>query len=129
MSASITAAPARSSFGRFPLALAALALVAVVALAVAIVALNSAKAAAPATSVTTGAPPAIIDHGWSSAVEYGQSVTNVPFYDHGWSEASTSAATKAYANFGPYYYNGYDPYTPSTGTGYPPFRDLFPGDF
>ena len=106
MSASITTAPARASFGRFSLAIALMALAVVIAAAVALVALNGTKTAAP----TTGA-----------ATQYGQSVTNVPFYDHGWSEASTSAATKAYANFGPYYYNGYDSYTPSTGTGYPPF--------
>ena len=149
MSASITAAPARTSFGRFSLALAALALVIVAGLAVAIVAMNSAKAVAPATSAAKGAPPAVkylldprigpsatdygqsvtnvpfYDHGWSKINEPGQSVTNVPFYDHGWSIAGTST-TPAY--FGPYYYNGYDSYAPfdttkgaSTGTGYPPF--------
>ena len=148
MSASITAAPARTSFGRLPLALAALALVVVAALAVAMVAMNSAKAVAPATSAAKGAPPAVIDHGWSSAVDYGQSVSNVPFYDHGWSKinepgqsvsnvpfydhgwsiAGTSATPRADAYFGPYYYNGYDSYAPfdatkgaSTATGYPPF--------
>ena len=128
MSASITAAPARTSFGRLPLALAALALVVVAALAVAMVAMNSAKAVAPATSAAKGAPPAVIDHGWSSAVDYGQSVSNVPFYDHGWSIAGTSATPKADTYFGPYYYNGYDSYAPfdatkgaSTATGYPPF--------
>ena len=148
MSASITAAPARSSFGRFPMALAALALFVVAALAVAIVAMNSAKAVAPATSAANGAPPAVIDHGWSKINEPGQSVTNVPFYDHGWSKinepgesvtnvpfydhgwsiAGTSATPKADAYFGPYYYNGYDSYAPfdatkgaSTASGYPPF--------
>ena len=128
MSASITAAPARTSFGRLPLALAALALVVVAALAVAIVAMNSAKAVAPATSAANGAPPAVIDHGWSKINEPGQSVTNVPFYDHGWSIAGTSATPKADAYFGPYYYNGYDSYAPfdatkgaSTASGYPPF--------
>ena len=131
MSASITAAPARTSFGRFSLAIALMALAVVIAAAVALVALNGTKTAAP----TTG-----------TAAQYGQSVTNVPFYDHGWSSASTAPArasrtcrstTTAGASparprppryFGPYYYNGYDSYAPfdatkgaSTGTGYPPF--------
>jgi len=152
MSASITAAPARTSFGRFPVLLAALALVVVAALAVAIVAMNSAKAVAPATSAAKGAPPAVkyllpprtgapavdygqsvsnvpfYDHGWSKINEPGQSVTNVPFYDHGWSIAGTSATPNADTYFGPYYYNGYDSYAPfdatkgaSTSTGYPLF--------
>src|SRR6185295_15841057 len=145
MSASITTAPARTSFGRFPLALAALALVIVAGLAVAIVAMNSAKAVAPATSAAKGAPPAVIDHGWSSAVDYGQSVSNVPFYDHGWSKInepgqsvsnvpfydhgwSIAGTSTTPAYFGPYYYNGYDSYAPfdatkgaSTATGYPLF--------
>ena len=106
MSASITAAPARTSYGRLPLALATLALVVVAALAVAIVAMNSAKAVAPATSAAKGAPPAVKyllpPRIGPSAIDYGQSVSNVPFYDHGWSIAGTSA-------------------TPSTGTGYPLF--------
>ena len=145
MSTSITAAPARTSFGRFPLALAAMALLVVAPLVVAIVGLNSAKAVAPATSAAKGAPPAVkylldprigapaidygqnvsnvpfYDHGWSKINEPGQSVSNVPFYDHGWSQAGTSTTPKAAGYFGPYYYNGYDSYTPSTATGYPPF--------
>jgi len=79
------------TFGRFPTIFAALALAIILAAVIAIVALNGTKAAAPTTSGAKGAPPpAVIDHGWSSAVDYGQSVTNVPFYDHGWSQAGTS---------------------------------------
>ena len=112
------------------MALAALALIVVAALAVAIVALNSAKAAAPVTTVATGAPPAVIDHGWSSAVDYGQSVSNVPFYDHGWSKvnepgqsvsnvpfndhgwstAGTAAASKPILNSS--YFDNAGPYVP-----------------
>ena len=89
MSVSTQTAPKQFSFGRFPAALAMLALVVILAAAVAIVALNGTKAAAPATSGAKGAPPpAVIDHGWSSAVVYGQSVTSVPFYDHGWSKVN-----------------------------------------
>jgi hypothetical protein len=125
MSVSTQAAPRQISFGRFPAAMAVIALALVIAAAVAIVALNGTKAAAPATTGAKGAPPpAVIDHGWSSAVDYGQSVTNVPFYDHGWSginepgqsvtgapfndhgwsQAGTSAAPAPYT--GPYYNNG-----------------------
>src|SRR6186997_705104 len=56
MSASITAAPARSSFGRIPSAFAALALVVVLAVSVALVAMNGTKAA-PITTSPKGAPP------------------------------------------------------------------------
>ena len=67
MSASITAAPARTSFGRIPSAFAALALVVVLAVSVALVAMNGTKAAAPAIDGAKGAPPpAVIDHGWSN---------------------------------------------------------------
>jgi hypothetical protein len=83
MSASTQVAPRQISFGRFPTALAALALVVILAVAVAIVALNGTKAAAPATSsgfghgpgdwyytapavAAPGAPPVVIDHGWSN---------------------------------------------------------------
>jgi hypothetical protein len=67
MSASITAAPARSSFGRIPAALAALALVVVLAVTIALVAMNGTKAAAPITTSPKGAPPpAVIDHSSSS---------------------------------------------------------------
>ena len=130
MSASITAAPARTSFGRFALAIALMALAVVIAAAVALVALNGAKTAAPTTGAATQYGQSVTnvpfyDHGWSKINEPGQSVTNVPFYDHGWSIAGTST-TPGY--FGPYYYNGYDSYAPfdatkgaSTGTGYPPF--------
>jgi hypothetical protein len=65
MSASITAAPARSSFGRIPAALAALALVAVLAITIALVAMNGTKAA-PITSPKGAPPPAVIDHSYSS---------------------------------------------------------------
>jgi hypothetical protein len=51
MSASVTAAPARSSSGRFPSALAAMALVVILAVAFAIVALNGNKAAPAATNI------------------------------------------------------------------------------
>jgi hypothetical protein len=69
MSASTQAAPKQISFGRFP-ALAMLALVVILAAAVAIVALNGTKAAAPVTSGAKGQPPpAVIDHGWSSATK------------------------------------------------------------
>ncbi len=131
MSASITTAPARASFGRFSLAIALMALAVVIAAAVALVALNGTKTAAPTTGTATQYGQSVTnvpfyDHGWSSAsTAAGQSVTNVPFYDHGWSIAGTST-TPAY--FGPYYYNGYDSYAPfdatkgaSTATGYPPF--------
>jgi ABC-type phosphate transport system substrate-binding protein len=84
MSASTQAAPRQISFGRMPSVLAILALITVIAVAVSLVALNGAKKAAPATGPKAAPPPAVIDHGWSSAV-YGQSVTNVPYYDHGWS--------------------------------------------
>jgi hypothetical protein len=71
MSASTRTVPAQFGFGRLPAALAMLALVAILAVAVAIVALNGTKAAAPATSGAKGAPPpAVIDHGWSSAQDY-----------------------------------------------------------
>ena len=67
MSASITAAPARTSFDRIPSALAALALVVVLAVSVALVAMNGTKIAAPALDGAKGAPPpAVIDHGWSN---------------------------------------------------------------
>ena len=67
MSASITAAPARTSFDRIPSALAALALVVVLAVSVALVAMNGTKVAAPALDGAKGAPPpAVIDHGWSN---------------------------------------------------------------
>ena len=131
MSASITTAPARASFGRFSLAIALMALAVVIAAAVALVALNGTKTAAPTTGTATQYGQSVTnvpfyDHGWSSAsTAAGQSVTNVPFYDHGWSIAGTST-TPAY--FGPYYYNGYDSYAPfdatkgaTTATGYPPF--------
>jgi hypothetical protein len=89
MSASTQTAPRQMSFGRFPMALAMLALIVILAVAIAAVALNGTKAAAPATTGAKGAPPpAVIDHGWSSAVDYGTSVTNVPFYDHGWSKVN-----------------------------------------
>ena len=95
MSASITAAPARTSFGRFSLAIALMALAVVIAAAVALVALNGTKTAAPTTGTAaqygqsvTNVP--FYDHGWSKINEPGQSVTNVPFYDHGWSIAGTS---------------------------------------
>jgi hypothetical protein len=152
MSASTQTAPRQLSFGRFPAALAMLALV-VLAVAVALVALNGTKAAAPATSGAKGAPPpAVIDHGWSSAVEYGQSVsnvpfydhgwskvnepgqsvTNVPFYDHGWSSAETYSTPQTYN--GPFYYNGAGAYPPFVTTyetpgalGYPPFGMTYSG--
>ena len=100
MSASITAAPARTSFGRFSLAIALMALAVVIAAAVALVALNGTKTAAPTTGAAaqygqsvTNVP--FYDHGWSSAsTAAGQSVTNVPFYDHGWSIAGTSTTTR-----------------------------------
>ena len=67
MSASITAAPARTSFDRIPSALAALALVVVLAVTIALVAMNGTKAAAPAVDSPKGAPPpAVIDHSYSS---------------------------------------------------------------
>jgi hypothetical protein len=66
MSASITAAPARSSFGRIPAALAALALVVVLAVTVALVAMNGTKAAPITTSPKGAPPPAVIDHSSSS---------------------------------------------------------------
>ena len=135
MSASITAAPARTSFGRFSLAIALMALAVVIAAAVALVALSGTKTAAPTTGAATQYGQSVTnvpfyDHGWSSAsTAAGRSVTNVPFYDHGWSQAGTST-TPAY--FGPYYYNGYDSYAPfdttkgaTTATGYPPFGATF----
>jgi hypothetical protein len=85
MSASVNTAPAQAAgWGRFPTALAALALVVVLAVAVAVVALNGAKAA-PAAPVApaAGAPPIGYDHG--SSIDWGRSVTNVPFYDHSFS--------------------------------------------
>jgi hypothetical protein len=92
MSASITAAPARTSSGRFSLAIALMALAVVIAAAVALVALNGTKTAAPITGTAaqygqsvTNVP--FYDHGWSKVNEPGQSVTNVPFNDHGWSSA------------------------------------------
>ena len=86
MSVSTQAAPKQISYGRLPAALAMLALL-IVIVAVASAAINANKAAAPAVTAAKGAPPpAVIDHGWSSAVVYGESVTGVPFYDHGWSK-------------------------------------------
>jgi hypothetical protein len=126
MSASTQAAPRQMSFGRMPSILAVLALIVVIAVAVSLVALSGAKTAAPATSPAKGAaPPVVIDHGWSSAL-YGQSVTNVPFYDHGWSKINepgqsvtnvpfydhdysqkgTSSAPAAAPYTGPYINNG-----------------------
>jgi hypothetical protein len=70
MSASTRTVPAQFGFGRLPSALAMLALVVILAAAVAIVALNGTKAAAPVTSGAKGQPPpAVIDHGWSSATK------------------------------------------------------------
>ena len=67
MSASITTAPARTSFGRIPAALAAMALVVVLAVTIALVAMNGTKAAAPTTLAPKGAPPpVVIDHSYSS---------------------------------------------------------------
>jgi hypothetical protein len=154
MSASTQAAPRQISFGRLPSALAMLALVVIIAAAVAIVALNGTKAAAPVTSGAKGQPPpAVIDHGWSSAQYYGQSVTNVPFYDHGWSKvnepgqsvtnvpfydhgwstAGTSVDAKPY--LGPFYYNAtgayppfVTPYQASDGIGYPVFGASYFGN-
>ena len=39
------------------------------------------------------------DHGWSKVNEPGQSVTNVPFYDHGWSRPALRH--QVYGYFGP----------------------------
>jgi len=67
MSASITAAPARTSFDRTFSALAALALAVVLAATVAIVAMTGTKVATPAAAGAKGAPPpAVIDHSYSS---------------------------------------------------------------
>jgi|SRR5262245_31138668 len=90
MSASARTVPAQAAgFGRFPTALAALALVVLLAVMVAIVALNGTKASTPAAT-GVGAPPIGYDHGSSNGeIQWGQSVTNVPFYDHGWSSATT----------------------------------------
>jgi hypothetical protein len=67
MSASVTTAPARTSFGRIPAALAAMALVVVLAVTIALVAMNGTKAAAPAKLAPVGAPPpVVIDHSYSS---------------------------------------------------------------
>ena len=65
MSVSTQAAPRQMSFGRFPAALAMLALVVVIAAAVALVALNGSKSATVAAP-GAGAPPVVIDHGWSN---------------------------------------------------------------
>jgi hypothetical protein len=84
-----------------------MALVIILAVSVAIVALNGTKASTPAATSgfghgpgdwyytapaapAVGAPPIGYDHGSSSGeIQWGQSVTNVPFYDHGWSSATT----------------------------------------
>jgi len=67
MSASVTTAPARTSFDRIPAALAALALVVVLAVSVALVAMNGTKAAAPTIIAPKGAPPpVVIDLSYSS---------------------------------------------------------------
>ena len=66
MSASITTAPARTSFDRIPAALAAVALVVVLAVTIALVAMNGTKVAAPSIDAGIGAPPIGYDHGSSS---------------------------------------------------------------
>ena len=82
MSVSTQAAPRQMSFGRFPAALAMLALVVVIAAAVALVALSGSKTAIPAAPAA-GAPPVVIDHGWSN----GQTVILPKTISHygGWS--------------------------------------------
>jgi len=116
MSASTQAAQRQIGLGRFPTAFAALALVVLIAAVIAIVALNGTKPAAPTTSGAKGEPPpAVIDHGWSSAADYWQGYGTGPFDDHGWSTAGTSTAPLPYA--GPLYYNGTTPYAPFEANG------------
>lgn len=113
MSASTQAAPKQMSFGRFPMALAAMALVVILAVVVALVALNGTKAVAP-TAPAVGAPPIGYDHGSSSGeVQWGQSLTNVPFYDHGWSSAETYELPPYY---GPFYHSQEQIYLTPKGT-------------
>jgi hypothetical protein len=130
MSASTQAAPAQLRFGRFPTVLALLALGLVIAAAVALVAMYGTKTASTATGTATEYGQSVTnvpfyDHGWSKINEPGQSVTNVPFYDHGWSIAGTSKpAVVGYQLFGAQYFPAK---VDSTGTGYPPFGATYGG--
>jgi len=108
MSASITAAPARSSFGRIPSAFAALALVVVLAVSVALVAMNGSKVAAPSIDAGIGAPPIGYDHGSSS----GETVILPKTISHfgGWGGPRLAPAITP-ALKGPVYLGDPKPYT------------------
>jgi hypothetical protein len=100
MSASTRTVQQPLGIGQLGAGLIAVALVLIVAAALAFGSMAATKPGVVPAAAPVGAPPAVIDHGWSQASSNTAVGAPPAVIDHGWSEGSSKGATPITAGNG-----------------------------